>query len=86
MISGFPKSVRDYVEFLLNRVYKSNGTFTSPGLCFHVSAVYRYWNAHLYFKKKKKKKHNILQKLNKWSFEAKACSSKAKPPIGEQKI
>lgn len=37
-------------------------------------------------RKKKKKKHNILQKLNKWSFEAKACSSKAKPPIGEQKI
>lgn len=36
--------------------------------------------------KKQKKPHNILQKLNKWSFEAKACSSKAKPPIGEQKI
>lgn len=84
VISGFPKSSRDYVEFLLHRVYKANGTFPNAGLCFHISAVYRYWNAHLYFRKKNY--HNILQKLNKWSFEAKACSSKAKPPIGEQKI
>lgn len=45
--------VQSYVEFLWNRVYKSNGTFSSPGLCFHVSTrSIEYLNAYLYFRKK----------------------------------